>query len=149
MAGKQGLACPTQPWRSQEQGASAPRRHCRRNSLRRRGISIHHQECANVRRFTGEKGRKIPLHWEGETGERYEVILEIRAQDRHRLLADITTEIATTGTNIVGSRTQADGNRAQLHFTVEVIDIKHLNRIVSRLVGIDGVKSVSRRKRVI
>jgi GTP pyrophosphokinase len=114
-----------------------------------RGISIHHQECANVRRFTGEQGRKIPLHWEGETGERYEVILEIRAQDRHRLLADITTEIASTGTNIAGSRTHADGSRAHLHFTIEVIDIKHLNRIVSRLVGIDGVKSVYRRKRVV
>jgi GTP pyrophosphokinase len=87
------------------------------------------------------------LHWDTSGGDRYEVILAIVAKDRQRLLADISSEISSTGTNIQSSGLRTTNNSAKLHFTVEVVDIHHLNRIVQRLIEIEGVQSVTRRKR--
>jgi guanosine-3',5'-bis(diphosphate) 3'-pyrophosphohydrolase len=114
---------------------------------RGRGISIHREDCINIRRFTGDNGRKIKLSWDTEGGESYEVILSVLAKDRKRLLADLSSQISSTGTNISGSRSHHHGkDGVKLHFTVEVADIDHLNRVVRRLIDIEGVQSVIRRK---
>lgn len=114
---------------------------------RSRGISIHRDDCINIRRFADDDGRKLKLTWDTEGGESYEVILSVLARDRKRLLADLSTQISSTGTNISGSRSQHHGkDGVKLHFTVEVADIDHLNRIVRRLIDIEGVQSVIRRK---
>jgi len=77
------------------------------------------------------------------------VEIHVEAKDRGRLLADITSRISATGTNIMGCNTFTDKSLlARLDFTVEVVDIDHLNTIINRLIDIEGVKSVTRKRRL-
>jgi GTP pyrophosphokinase len=92
--------------------------------------------------------RKIPMYWDTSNGERYTVEIHVEAKDRGRLLADISSRISATGTNILGCNTLTDKTHlARLDFTVEVVDIDHLNTIINRLIDIEGVKSVTRKRR--
>ncbi len=113
-----------------------------------RGISIHKASCRAIQDFT-DMERKIPMYWDTSNGERYTVEIHVEAKDRGRLLADITSRISATGTNILGCNTLTDKTHlARLDFTVEVVDIDHLNTIINRLIDIEGVKSVTRKRRL-
>jgi len=114
-----------------------------------RGISIHKASCRSIQNFADGE-RKIPLFWDTSEGERHTVEIHVEAKDRARLLADITNRISGTGTDILGcaSQTNRGMHTARLDFTLEVLDINHLNMIINRLIDIEGVKSVTRRRRI-
>jgi (p)ppGpp synthase/HD superfamily hydrolase len=60
----------------------------------------------------------------------------------------LSSKISSTGTNILGCRTVSQKTKtARLDFTIEVMDIDHLNTVINRLIDIEGVQSVFRRRR--
>lgn len=112
-----------------------------------RGITIHRRTCCNVTGFRGEPDRLIDLHWDVGEGpaETHTVQILVRAKDRQRLLADITTMISSTGTNIVATSFESVGEDAKCDFTLQVRDINHLNRLIRQLIEVADVRSVVRR----
>lgn len=114
---------------------------------RNRGISIHKASCPSIVNFPDNE-RKMPLYWDTSQGDRYTVEINVLAKDRERLLADCSSKISSAGTNIIGCTTGPIRDQtARLNFTIEVLDIDHLNTVINRLIDIDGVKSVTRRLR--
>jgi GTP diphosphokinase / guanosine-3',5'-bis(diphosphate) 3'-diphosphatase len=112
-----------------------------------RGISIHKASCRAILNFRDEE-RKMDLFWDTSKGERHTVEIHVEAKDRERLLADLSSKISSTGTNILGCRTVSQKTKtARLDFTIEVMDIDHLNTVINRLIDIEGVQSVFRRRR--
>jgi GTP pyrophosphokinase len=112
-----------------------------------RGISIHKASCRAIQNFNDEE-RKMQLFWDTSDGERYTVEILVMADDRSKLLSDCSTTISSLGTNIIGCATgPVREHMARLNFTIEVMDIEHLDKIINKLIDIDGVKSVTRRRR--
>lgn len=111
-----------------------------------RGISIHAKECPSLAAANVSEARLLPLFWDRGETESYQVEIGVEATDRERLLSDITSVIASTGTNIRGSvaRSQYDGT-AKLIFVMDVVDVDHVNRVINRLISIPGVKTVIRK----
>ena len=112
------------------------------------GVSIHKRSCTNVPRVVSESSepeRWVKVHWAGEVNEEFKTTLEIVAEDRSGLLADITQQLFSLRLFIhsLNSRETKDGS-AFISATISVTNLDQLKSIMSRLSNIAGVLSIRR-----
>ena len=112
------------------------------------GVSVHKRNCSNVPRVISEAAepeRWVRVHWAGEISEEFKTTLEIVAEDRSGLLADITQQLFNLHLFIsaLNSRETKDGS-AFVSATISVSNIDQLKSIMSRLSNIEGVLSIRR-----
>ncbi|MCS6804753.1 MAG: bifunctional (p)ppGpp synthetase/guanosine-3',5'-bis(diphosphate) 3'-pyrophosphohydrolase [Acidobacteriota bacterium] len=113
---------------------------------RGKGVAVHARRCTNVPSLTVDRERIIDVDWiKGENGLAYPVSLKILIDDRQGALADVTQAIAAIKTNIRDAHAgvNSDG-RGELRFTVEITDLKHLQRVIKAIQAIAGVIDVER-----
>ncbi len=111
---------------------------------RGRGVAVHAKSCPNVQNLLYQVERRIDVEWGGAAGSIYPVNLQIRAQDRPGMLADITSVISETGSNIRTLESHPDNLHARIDLTLEITDRKHLERIMSNIRKISGIFGVER-----
>jgi GTP pyrophosphokinase len=116
---------------------------------RGRGVSVHSDGCPNVRNLLYDSERQIDVAWAGEKGASYAIELDVVTDDRPGLLADLTQAIAGEGSNIrrIEARS-AEDRKGYVWVSLETSDLKHLEKIVSRLKAVSGVREVIRRYNV-
>ena len=113
------------------------------------GVSIHKRSCSNVPEHiedAPEPERWVKAHWEdGNVKEEFKSTLEIVANDRSGLLADVTQQLFNMHIFIhsLNSRETKDGS-AVIHATVTINGLDHLTSIISRLSKIEGIISIRR-----
>ncbi len=109
------------------------------------GISVHTTSCPNLVNFLGSD-RMTEVEWVDVPGEEtYSVRLAISIEDRRGILADITSAISDLKTNIRESRsTTGEGGKGKVDMTVEIHDVKHLQKIIKVLKAIRGINDVAR-----
>lgn len=112
------------------------------------GVSIHKRSCKNVPvniTEATEPGRWVKAHWEGEIKETFNATLEIVAEDRSGLLADVTQQLFNMRLFIhsLNSRESKDGS-AIISATISVNGIDHLKSVIERLSNIGGITSIRR-----
>ena len=113
-----------------------------------RGVSIHRKDCTNLKDLLSEEERIIEVEWydEKEKAE-YNVDIQILANDRTGLLADVVKEITSKKINIMGVNTKTSKDRiATIDVTLEVQDIEQLNQIIKQIRKVDSVYEVTRKK---
>ena len=110
---------------------------------RNRGVTVHRQDCANVRN-EDEKERLVPVTW-GPSQQVYAVRVEITGLDRVGLLRDVSSLVSAEKVNMgaVASRESTDGT-AVITLTLYTTGTYQLNRLFARLEGVHGVLNVSR-----
>ena len=65
--------------------------------------------------------------------------------DRKGLLAAVSAKIADINTNIKNMEARTDeGAHARIDMTVEISDLKHLEKVIKSLRGVEGVLGVER-----
>jgi guanosine-3',5'-bis(diphosphate) 3'-pyrophosphohydrolase len=111
---------------------------------RGRGVAVHSKLCPNVQNLLYQVERRIDVEWGGAAGATYPVTLQIRAQDRPGMLADITSAISETGSNIRTLASHPDNLHARIDLTLEIADRKQLERIMANIRKISGVFGVER-----
>ena len=112
------------------------------------GVSIHKRSCSNVPariEDAPEPERWVRAHWAGEVRENFQTTLELVAEDRSGLLADVTQQLFAMRLSIssLNSRELKDGS-AVIYATFTVNGIDHLKSVMDRLRGVSGVRSVKR-----
>jgi GTP diphosphokinase / guanosine-3',5'-bis(diphosphate) 3'-diphosphatase len=108
------------------------------------GVSVHRNDCRNVF-HEDEKERLVDVEW-GRRGQMYPVAVHIDAWDRMGLLRDISTMVAEEKVNMVGVHTQeAQDGHITIDVTLETAGVEQLSRLLTKLEGIRGIVSVSRR----
>jgi len=112
-----------------------------------RGVSIHRKDCPNTKDLLVEPERIIEVEWNTQSSVSYNADVQVRANDRQGLLAEITSIINENKINIVSfySRTSKD-RIANINFVLEINDIDQLNKLIRRLRRIEGVIDVFRAK---
>ncbi len=111
---------------------------------RGKGVAVHAKRCANVGNLLYEADRKIDVSWTGTVGATYAVKLSISVDDRQGMLAEITSRISDIKTNIKNIEAQAFEDRHGLiHVTIEISDLKHLERAVHSIKKIKGVNEIA------
>jgi guanosine-3',5'-bis(diphosphate) 3'-pyrophosphohydrolase len=87
--------------------------------------------------------------WAGAKTTTYAIELEVLSDDRPGLLADLTRAIAGEGSNIRRIEARADEDRkGYVSVSLETSDLKHLEKILSRLKAVSGVREVIRKYNV-
>ncbi len=116
---------------------------------RGKGVSVHAAACTNVVNLLYDPERKIDVEWDkGSDTSPYTVRLTLQVEDRKGILADVTSRIAGINTNIrnVEATSEADA-RGRIDMTVEISDLKHLQKVVKALRSVEGVVDVERASR--
>ncbi|OFV91624.1 MAG: GTP pyrophosphokinase [Acidobacteria bacterium RIFCSPLOWO2_12_FULL_65_11] len=119
---------------------------------RGKGVSVHSATCPNVINLLYDPERRIEVEWDKSSGAdaaaRYTVTLTMEVEDRKGLLADVSAKIAGINTNIRNLEARTDEDQhARIDVTVEISDLKHLEKVMKSLRGIDGVLNVERAAR--
>ena len=104
-----------------------------------KGITIHHDDCPNVKALKKNPERFTPVAWEGDGAASFRVELQVDGWDRHRLLEDLSRTFAETGINILEARCTVVHPMVKNRFVVEVGDTQSLKAAIARLRNIDSV----------
>jgi GTP pyrophosphokinase len=113
---------------------------------RGKGVSVHSSTCPNVVNLLYDPERRIEVEWDKGTDEsRYTVKLVMEVEDRKGLLAAVSARVADVNTNIKNMEAHTDeGHHARIDMTVEITDLKHLEKVIKSLRAVDGVLGVER-----
>ena len=112
---------------------------------RGKGVSVHSVICSNLLNLMVDPERRIDVSWDGEKGTKYDITLSVNVEDRKGILADITSIIADTNTDIrtVEAKTFED-QKGSIDVTVSISNVKELDRITKSIREVDGVLGVAR-----
>ena len=117
---------------------------------RGKGVSVHSVTCPNVVNLLYDPERRIEVEWDraasSDGAASYTVKLTMEVEDRKGLLAAVSSKIADINTNIknLEARTADDDHRARIEVTIEISDLKHLEKVIRSLKSVDGVLDVAR-----
>ena len=115
---------------------------------RGKGVSVHSASCANVVNLLYDPERRIDVEWDtAADASTYTVRLSIQVEDRKGILAEVSSRVAGINTNIRNVEATVDDRRGRIDMTVEISDVKHLQKVVKALRGIQGVLDVERAAR--
>jgi GTP diphosphokinase / guanosine-3',5'-bis(diphosphate) 3'-diphosphatase len=112
---------------------------------RGRGVSVHQKSCRNILDMKAEKERLVELHWDVEDGSLFLARLDVYGEDRQNLLAEVSTAISKTKTNIKEGMLQSVDSQARGHFIVEVRNRRQLSEVIHAIRSVRGVTNVERR----
>lgn len=116
---------------------------------RGKGVSVHRADCTNLKEMVTKNGeRLIEVDWgvaHAAHGSVYPVDVAIQAQDRQGLLRDISEVFTKEKMNVTGVQTQSIKGVAWMTFTVEVLDAGRLNKVLSLVSDLPGVRSARRK----
>ncbi|SNS03072.1 GTP pyrophosphokinase [Methylobacillus rhizosphaerae] len=112
---------------------------------RGRGVTIHRQACAFIKRLPVEKhDRLLATQW-GNRQERLAAVdIDIEAYDRQALLRDISDLFARERVNVTQVKTQSRNNQARMSFSIEIADLDQLARLLTLLRQVPSVNSAKR-----
>ena len=112
-----------------------------------RGVSVHRKDCINVEELLKEENRIIDVAWVEEKQASYNVDIEVSANDRSGLLADIIKEISSTKANLIALNARSTKERiAIIDITLETKNLDELNSILKSIRKVDSVYEVIRKK---
>jgi GTP pyrophosphokinase len=117
---------------------------------RGKGVAVHSANCPNVVNLLYDPERRIGVEWDkgDEQAARYTVRLTMQVEDRKGILADVSAKVADINTNITSVEATTDEDRrGQINMTVQISDLKHLEKVMKSLKSVEGVLGVERAAR--
>ena len=114
---------------------------------RGRGVSVHRTDCVNAKNLLSEENRIIDVYQNNKKKTTYSVDIEVYANDRKGLLADIIKVLGDNKCTIMAVTSRATREKIAItELTIEVENIEKLNCVLKALRKIDSVYEVKRKK---
>src|SRR5439155_5713430 len=104
-----------------------------------KGITIHRDDCPNVKALRRNPERFTEVSWDGGSSQSFLVQIAVDAWDRPRLLEDVARTFAEYGANIVAYGGGVEDQLAKNWYTAEIGDVKSLRALLSALRNIEAV----------
>ena len=112
-----------------------------------RGVSVHRKDCINIKELFEDEERIIDVEWSDTEKAAYKVDVEIHANDREGLVADIAKEINASKAIMLMINSKVNKERIVVtELTIEVENLDELNKVLKGLRKIDSVYEVTRKK---
>ena len=118
---------------------------------RGKGVAVHSKNCPNVTNLLYEPERRIDVQWTRDKEEgaaAYPVKLTLFCDDKWGMLKQITAVISDTKTNIRNIEARTANGQANIDVVLDILDLKHLETIVSGVRKIPGVHDVQRLQKI-
>ena len=104
-----------------------------------KGITIHREDCPNVKALRRNPERLTPVSWDGYGSRSFRVEIAVESWDRPRLLEDVARTFAEHGANIVAYGGVVEDQLARNRYTAEIGDVKSLRALLSALRQVEAV----------
>src|SRR5215813_13752 len=113
---------------------------------RGKGVAVHTKRCKNVDQLMVNRERIVEVEWASRPEKTaYAVKLRAVTENRTGMIAGITGAISDMKTGIRDARASvAPDERGHIEVTVEVFDVKHLDKVINSIKGVPGVLDVER-----
>lgn len=109
------------------------------------GVSVHRDNCVNVKALLMEPERIIDVEWAPSSKSLFLVQIQVEALDRAGLLSDVTRVLSENHVNILSATVSTSHERLALsRFVFEMGDTTHLDRVLNAVRRIDAVYDVYR-----
>jgi guanosine-3',5'-bis(diphosphate) 3'-pyrophosphohydrolase len=112
---------------------------------RGKGVAVHSANCPNVKNLMFNPDREIGVDWAEQRQAQFQVEMEIVMEDRQGSLARVVSTISNLKTNIRHMETRTTDGRATAEVVLEIADLKHLERVIRSVSGLEGVIRVDRK----
>jgi GTP pyrophosphokinase len=111
-----------------------------------KGVAVHTLRCKNVKQLMINPERIVEVEWAGKSDNAaYAVKLLAITENRTGMIAGITGAISDMKTGIRDARASvASDERGRIEVTVEVFDVKHLDKVINSIKSVPGVLDVER-----
>lgn len=109
-------------------------------------IKIHRVNCKNTRHLIKTDGERIvEVSWAGNIGNHFMAAIRVLGEDRVGLVSDLSSIISKSlKTNMKSINVTSDSGMFEGTLIVMVEGIKHLEKVITRLQRVPGVKEVYR-----
>jgi GTP diphosphokinase / guanosine-3',5'-bis(diphosphate) 3'-diphosphatase len=104
-----------------------------------KGITIHREDCPNVKALMRNPERFTAVAWDGGASQSFRVHIAVVSWDRPRLLEDVARTFAEHGANIVEYGGHVQDQMARNWYVAEVGDMKGLRGLLTSLRNVDAV----------
>ncbi|MGH9580334.1 MAG: RelA/SpoT family protein, partial [Terriglobales bacterium] len=112
---------------------------------RGKGVAVHARTCPNVTNLLYEAERRIEVEWAREgAAAGYPVKLTVFCDDRAGILKQLTAIISDNNTNIRNIEARTANKQATIDVVIDIEDLKHLERIITGLRKVPGIRDVQR-----
>ena len=113
---------------------------------RGKGVSVHSVTCQNVLNLLYDPERRIDVVWDkGDESRPFIVCVTIQVEDRRGILADVTSRIASVKVNMQKvEATASESHHGRINVTMDIRDLKHLQRVIKVVRAVPGVLDVER-----
>ncbi len=112
------------------------------------GVSVHRQDCANVRsagQSIEDDGRWIRTEWAEEERHQYHTGIKVTGKTRVGMFNDVLTNLSNMKINISEMTAKDDDlGGSELYLTITVADKGQLEYVINRLMRVSGVLEVKR-----
>ena len=118
---------------------------------RGRGVSIHRTDCINILNLSEiDRARLIDAEWQDDgdslTNEKYIAEINIYANNRNGLLADISKALTEKNINILSLNTRTSKQGVvTMSMMFEISGKEELNRVIERIRNIESVVDIERK----
>ncbi len=111
---------------------------------RGRGVSVHRMDCPNLQDLSKDT-RFIDVEWDHEEKASYAAQIQVIASDKAGLLSQITQVISEVDLFVssLSAKTNKDGV-ATINMTIEIKDVKQLEKMMKRIKSLSEVIDVYR-----
>ena len=109
-----------------------------------RGIVIHTNACKNLQHLMQDPDKIIDVSWDVENGSRFLAGLYVLGERRNKLLSEISETVAAADCDIVGVNMSSENSLVNCSLNLEVYNLDHLKRVMSKIRRVGGVISVGR-----
>src|ERR671936_52427 len=109
-----------------------------------KGITIHREDCPNVKALRRQPERFTHVEWDGGNTKSFRVQIAVDSWDRPRLLEDVARTFAEHGANIVSYGGTVEDQMAKNWYVAEVGDVKELRGLLTALRNIEAVSEAYR-----
>jgi guanosine-3',5'-bis(diphosphate) 3'-pyrophosphohydrolase len=110
-----------------------------------RGVVIHREACGNLQNYRKQPDKWLSVTWQPNLDRLFTVEIRVHVTNRMGVLAAITSNIASTQTNIDHVAVdERDVDSSTLIFDLQVRDRKHLAQVIKSLRKMPEVLKVTR-----
>jgi|LGOV01.1.fsa_nt_gb GTP pyrophosphokinase len=114
---------------------------------RGRGVTVHRLDCTNFEKTQDAKERYIEVEWINDESSTYSSEIKIIANDRRGLISEITAVVSEQNLIVKGLNAKVnDDGMATVSISLEISDIKQLNKLIHKMKILQDIISVKRVK---
>jgi len=110
------------------------------------GVTIHRRACSFIMRLPESRhDRVLGAQWGSHLNVNTDVDIEVEAHDRQGLLRDISDLFVREKVNATKANTLTRNNMALMQFSIEILDLEQLNRLLALIQQLPDVIAARRR----